>query len=266
MNKETNNMEYNKLICGDNVELIGQIDDNSIDLTITSPPYDSLRDYKGGGEWDFESLAKELFRVTKDGGVLVWVVGDSTINKSESCTSFKQALYFKETVGFLLHDTMIYQKVGLNFTPKNKYYQTFEYMFVFSKGLPKTFNPIQVERTGHKYGSVGTESRGNKKRINYDDTKSTRNAGNIWTIPNHSHNATKDLIAYQHPAIFPEKLAEDHIKSWSNEGDLIFDPFVGSGTTCKMAKKNLRNYLGFDKSQDYLDIATERIDSLTINH
>lgn len=255
-------MDCNKLICGDNIKLIKQVDDNSIDLTITSPPYDQLRDYDEGGIWDFETLAKELFRVTKMGGVLVWVVGDSTINKSESCNSFKQALFFKEVVGFLLHDTMIYQKVGLNFTPKNKYYQAFEYMFVFSKGPPKTFNPIQVERTGHKYGSVGTKSRGNKKYINHNNSKLTRNASNIWVIPNHGHNGTKDLIAYQHPAIFPEKLAEDHIKSWSNEGDLIFDPFVGSGTTCKMAKKNSRNYLGFDKSQDYLNIAIKRIDSL----
>jgi DNA modification methylase len=253
-------MIRNRLIKGDNVEVLKEMESGGVDLTVTSPPYDNLRDYKGGGDWNFEALAAELFRVTAKGGVLVWVVGDATINGSESGSSFKQALFFKNEVGFTLHDTMIYQKVGLNFTPKNKYYQTFEYMFVFSKGSPKTFNPIQVERTGHQYGSVGTAARGTKKKVEYDSTKTTRNAGNIWTIPNHSHNATKDLIAYQHPAIFPEKLARDHILSWSNEGDLVLDPFVGSGTTAKMAKKNGRDYIGIDLSQEYLDIAAARLE------
>jgi len=249
----------NKLICGDNVEVLRGFAAETVDLIVTSPPYDDLRSYKDGGAWNFEDLGKELFRVTKPGGVLVWVVGDSTIKGSESCSSFKQAIFLKDKCGFLLHDTMIYQKVGLNFTPKNKYYQTFEYMFVFSKGPPKTFNPIQVERTGHQYGSVGTAARGTKKKVDYDPTKTTRNAGNIWTIPNHSHNATKDLIAYQHPAIFPEKLAQDHILSWSNPGDLVLDPVVGSGTTAKMAKKNGRDYVGIDLAQEYLDIAAERL-------
>ena len=255
-------MIKNRLIKGDNVEVLKEMESGVVDLTVTSPPYDNLRDYKGGGEWNFEALAAELFRVTAKGGVLVWVVGDATINGSESGSSFKQALFLKNEVGFTLHDTMIYQKVGLNFTPKNKYYQTFEYMFVFSKGPPKTFNPIQVDRTGHQYGSVGTAARGTKKKVEYDSAKTTRNAGNIWKIPNHSHNATKDLIAYQHPAIFPEKLAQDHILSWSNEGDLVLDPFLGSGTTAKMAKKNGRFYIGIDKSQEYLDIAAARLELL----
>lgn len=250
-------MYINSLYCIDNIEGMKELPDNFVDLTVTSPPYDNLRTYNGF-TFDFENVAKELFRITKVGGVVVWVVGDATIKGSESGTSFKQALYFKD-IGFNLHDTMIYRKQGGNFTPKNKYYQVFEYMFIFSKGVPKTFNPIQVKRTGHAGYSVGTSKRGTKKKIEYNKEKTTRTADNVWVIAAHGKNASSDEIAYQHPAIFPEVLANDHILSWSNKGDLVFDPFVGSGTTAKMAKKNNRNYLGFDISQEYIDIANKRI-------
>ena len=133
-------MEINKIYCADNVIFMKEnIPSNFIDLTVTSPPYDNLRAYNGYS-WDFESVAQELYRITKDGGVVVWVVGDATIKGSETGTSFKQALYFKE-IGFKLHDTMIYQSDKPPLT-HNRYEQKFEYMFVFSKGRPKTFNPI----------------------------------------------------------------------------------------------------------------------------
>ena len=250
-------MEINKCYNENCLDTMAKMPDNFIDLTVTSPPYDNLRNYNGYS-FDFEKVAKELFRVTKQGGVVVWVVGDATIKGSETGTSFKQALHFKEC-GFNLHDTMIYTKQGGNFTPKNRYYQLFEYMFILSKSTPKTFNPIQVNRTGHPYHSVGTIKRGNKRHIEYDKTRTTRNADNVWIIAAHSKNASSDEIAYQHPAIFPERLANDHIISWSNEGDLIYDPFMGSGTTAKMAIINKRNWIGSEISEEYCKIIERRI-------
>jgi len=249
--------DLDSIVAGECAGLMDAMPEGCIDLTVTSPPYDNLREYQGY-VFDFEAIARQLWRVTKPGGVVVWVVGDATINGSETGTSFRQALYFMQ-LGFNLHDTMIYHKQGGNFTPTNRYYSVFEYMFVLSKGIPKTFNPIQVPRTGHVYHSVGTVKRGNKKHIDYDKTRETRNADNVWVIAAHSKNASSDEIAYLHPAIFPEKLAHDHILSWSNPGDIVFDPMVGSGTTCKMAKELGRHWLGFDISPEYVEIARKRV-------
>ena len=138
-------LPINQIICGDCVEVMKSWPEECIDLTVTSPPYDDLRDYRGY-TFDFESIARELYRVTKPGGVVVWVVGDATINGSETGTSFRQALYFKDVCGFKLHDTMIYKKKASRFPDTNRYYQVFEYMFVFSKGTPKTFNLIRDRR------------------------------------------------------------------------------------------------------------------------
>ena len=253
----------NDLICGNNVDILKGLDDNCIDLTVTSPPYDGLRDYNGYS-FDFEGIAEQLLRVTKEGGIVVWVVGDSIIKGSESGTSFKQALHFKE-IGFNLHDTMIYYR-SPRFPDKLRYSQSFEYMFVFSKGRPNRFNPIQDHKNkpdSHKGGNiVSGGGRGKDGKL----VKSVRpvhreysTRWNVWDIPNGYFKSTTDKIAYQHPAIFPEKLAHDHIISWSNEGDIVLDPFVGSGTTCKMAKQLNRNYIGIDISQDYIDIAKERL-------
>lgn len=240
----------------DCLEGLKQLDDNSIDLVVTSPPYDNLRKYNGF-TWDFESTAKELYRVTKQGGVVVWIVGDATIKGSETGTAFKQALFFKEC-GFNLHDTMIWQKT--NPMPKVKtkrYFDVFEYMFIFSKGQPKTFNPIQVEcKCGGKiYNSTCKNMGGENGRIKKNFVlNKTRNKNNIWEIAI-AQNKTA------HPAVFPEQLANDHIISWSNEGDVVCDPFMGSGTTAKMAKLNGRNFIGFEISKEYCDIAEERLKS-----
>lgn len=250
-------MELDTIITGDSAEVLQSFPDACIDLTVTSPPYDNLRTYNGF-TFDFETIARELYRVTKKGGVVVWVVGDATIKGSETLTSFRQALYF-QSIGFNVHDTMIYRKQGGNFTPRNRYYQVFEYMFVFTKGTLKTFAPIQVARTGHAYHSVGTVKRGNKKYIKYDKDRTTRNADNVWEIAAHSKNASSDEIAYHHPAIFPEKLAEGHILSWSNEGDIVLDCFSGSGTTPKMAKLLNRHYIGIDTSAEYVALANQRV-------
>lgn len=257
-------IDLNKIYCGDNVELCKQLDDCSIDLTVTSPPYDNLRDYKGYS-WDFESLAKELYRVTKDGGVVVWVVGDQTIKGSETGTSFKQALYFKE-IGFNLHDTMIYRKNNPIPLQHNRYQPCFEYMFVFSKGAPKTFNALMVDTVNPKGKLTITQREKDGSKNNgtgYGRQRSAkRYRHNIWNYNVGKNQTTKDDVAFQHPAIFPDQLANDHILSWSNDGDVIFDPFMGSGTTAKMAILNNRNYIGFELSEEYCDIANDRISNL----
>ncbi len=249
----------NKIYCGDNSKLIKSLPDDCIDLTVTSPPYDNLRNYNGY-TWDFETLAKELYRVTKSGGVVVWVVGDATINGSETGTSFRQALFFMEC-GFKLHDTMIYQCNGTGAKGSLKaYWQGFEYMFVLVKGKIKTYNLIEDVRNkypGKKRSSThGRETRRERQNIIYPEISKR---SNVWLIGPGFMVSASDKIAYNHPAIFPEALARDHIISWSNPGDLIFDPFSGSGTTAKMAEQCQRYYLCFEISQEYIDISEERL-------
>lgn len=252
----------NRVVCGDNKVVLAEMAENSIDLTVTSPPYDNIRDYKGYAV-DMGEVAKQLFRVTKPGGIVVWVVGDSTENGSESGNSFRQALMFMET-GFKLHDTMIYEKNTSSFPARrdgNRYTQIFEYMFVFSKGKPKTAHLIcdkENKWAGHTNWGKNTQRGRDGGLVETKDIKpvpqySPRN--NIWKYNVGKGFNSSDKESHSHPAIFPEKLAEDHILSWSNEGDTVLDPFCGSGTTCKMAKKNKRNYIGIDISQEYCTLA-----------
>ena len=259
-------MKINKTYNENCLDTMSKIPNDFIDLTITSPPYDNLRTYNGYS-FDFESVAKELYRVTKQGGVVVWVVGDSTIKGSETGTSFKQALFFKE-IGFNLHDTMIYEKNTSSFPSRkdgNRYTQIFEYMFVLSKGKPKTSNLIcdkENKWAGH------TNWGKNTKRGRDNDLKETSKIkpvpkfsprNNIWKYTVGGGFASSDKIASKHPAIFPEKLVNDHILSWSNEGDLVYDPFMGSGTTAKMAILNNRNWIGSEISEEYCKIIEERL-------
>lgn len=255
----------NKIICGDCLSIMPEIPDKSIDLTVTSPPYDNMRKYSGNTFNEFESIVKELYRITKKGGVVVWVIGDQTVKGNETGTSFKHALCFKE-VGFNLFDTMIYLKPPRGAVGNNKtYWQTFEYMFVFSKGTPKTINLIKDrENIEARDGDSGT------KRL-YDGTLLKRNrAGyskygrrtNVWEYYIGRGHSASDKIAYEHPAIFPEKLAQDHIISWSKKGEIIYDPFMGSGTTAKMAILNNRNYIGSELSSEYCKISHKRIKNI----
>lgn len=251
-----------KVFCSNCIDILGTMPNNCIDLTLTSPPYDMLRDYKKF-TFNFKEIAQQLYRVTKPGGVVVWIVGDSTINGSETGSSFRQALYFKE-VGFNLHDTMIYRKSGFAYPSKNRYHQIFEYMFVFSKNHPRTFNPIKDKPNKTQY----TFSRKRRKKdgsMSHDNDTSRIQVdpfgmrSNIWKYTTGKGNSTKDDIAYNHPAIFPEKLCEDHILSWTNPGDIVLDPMMGSGTTLKIAKQLKRRYIGIDISEEYCQIALERL-------
>jgi DNA modification methylase len=242
-----------KLLHGDCLELMKDIPDKSIDLTVTSPPYDNLRDYKGFS-FNFKNTADQLLRLTKNGGIVVWVVGDETKNFCESLSSFNQAIYFN-SIGFNLLDTMIYYKQ--NYSPAyptlRRYANQFEYMFVFCIGKPKTFNPIQKEKVRNKKEKVAYRQKdGTLKRKIKEKGRETKDASNVWEY------AVGGNIT-GHPAVFPEQLASDHIISWSNEGDTVLDCFMGSGTTGKMALLNKRNFIGIEISKDYFEIAKNRI-------
>jgi len=246
------------LHCGDNVEVLRrEVKDNSVQLTVTSPPYDNLRKYNGF-TWDFPAVAWELYRVAKQGGVVVWVVGDATVDGSESGTSFRQALYFKEC-GFNLHDTMIFEKAGTGACGSNMgYWQTWEYMFVFTKGKIRTFNPITIPNTK----TVGGGSRFRHK-TNGTDAGEARNVGqheqrrnNIWR---YAVGGASGDDKVPHPAKFAESLARDHILSWSNPGDTVLDPFLGSGTTGVACVNLDRQFIGIEIDPGYLQIAQNRI-------
>ena len=256
-------IDINKNYNESNLETMGKMPDCFVDLTVTSPPYDNLRTYENEDYLtcaEFEDMVKELWRITKDGGVVVWIVGDSVNNGNESGTSFYHALTFKK-YGWNLFDTMIYFKNGgLNSGSNNSYIQKFEYMFVFSKGKIKTTNIIEDRPNEH------TKPRKKKKRnpdgtfrIQEVLTKEQGKRYNIWCVNTGIPHSTKDKIAYEHPAIFPEELANDHILSWTNEGDLVYDCFMGSGTTAKMSILNNRNWIGSEISSEYCDIIEERV-------
>ena len=249
----------NAIICGDCLDVMKAMPDGCIDLVVTSPPYDNLRTYNGYS-FDFENIAKELYRIIKPGGVVVWVVGDATIDGSETGTSFRQALYSKE-IGFNLHDTMIYHKRGLPCDTAKRYRQDFEYMFAFSKGQPKTFNPLmhkQVYNDSRKNKNFNKDKSGVKKISKMNQKEMTKD-GNVFFYVASGGIGQTDEIAYNHPATYPEKLAEDQIKSWSNPGDLVLDPFCGSGTTLKMAHILDRKYIGIEISEEYCEIIHQRI-------
>ena len=243
------------LILGNCVDKLKEIQNESIDLIVTSPPYDNLREYKGYS-FEFEKIAAELYRVIKDGGVIVWVVGDATIGGSETGTSFKQALYFKE-LGLNLHDTMVYKKENPTWNATCKRYrQSIEYMFILSKNRVNTFNPIEDVRV---------------KNLTPRKVKSNRNSvpKYEWHIPSKEYTARNNVWEYavggesiDHPAPFPLKLAKDHIMTWSNEGDTVLDPFLGSGTTGVAASLLGRKFIGIEIAPEYLEVARKRIAKL----
>lgn len=254
-------LKLNKFYVAESVEFMkANMPDNFIDLTITSPPYDDLRKYNGF-IFDYKSMADELYRVTKNGGVVVWIVGDRVKNGSETLLPYEQAQYFK-SIGFYVHDTMIYQKNAMPFPEQTRYIQCFEYMYVFSKGKPLTHNMLKEKTKGYKPSKSSTQRNadGTTTTLKYEQGKEFRNRWNVWVYDVGYNKTTKDKIAYKHPAQFPEALAQDHILTWSNENDIVFDPMCGSGTTCKMAYLNNRNFIGIDMSEEYInDICIPRL-------
>ena len=259
-------MNLDTIICGDNAAVMATWPDACIDLVVTSPPYDAAREYGGHG-WDFDAVRREITRTLKPGGVCVWVVADTSKNHCESLTSFRQAIAFREG-GLNLLDTMIYRKAGYEF-PRfghRLYPQVFEFMFVFSKGAPGTFAPL-MDKPNVRAGSVP----GRTNRIRNPDGTSKPSMkpgqtvaevgmrGNVWEYACGYGNSSPDACAFDHPAIFPEALARDHILSWSNPGDVVLDPFAGSGTTLKMAKEYGRHYIGIEVCPEYVAICEKRV-------
>jgi len=250
-----------KILKGDCLEMLRNVPHNSVDLTVTSPPYDNLRDYNGNNSsWSEEvwkGVLEKLYVKTKEGGVIVWVVGDATVNGSETGTSFKQALYAMEC-GFNLHDTMIWDKGGFSAVGslRTRYAPVFEYMFVFSKGKPSTFNPIK-DRPNKNAGknASGTIRQPDGSTKPMSKKMVINDYGQRFNIWEQSPQRQKG----GHPAPFPTKLAEDHIKSWSNEGDTVLDCFMGSGTTGVAAKNLNRDFIGIELDEEYFKIAEERI-------
>jgi site-specific DNA-methyltransferase (adenine-specific) len=264
--KRDYNMLENQIICGNNTTVLNQLPDQSIDLVVTSPPYDEMRDYNGYTfNWEvFTVLAQCLYRKMKIGGVIVWIVNDQQKNNAKSGTSYRQALYFMDC-GFKLYDNIIWDKGGFRLPFLNHYHQVYENMFILSKDDPKTVHLIRdrkVKNAGMKHEvshmireKDGTMRPSSKQKIHVYPEFSVRY--NIWTI--YPTNTQSDRTALEHPAAFPDQLAEDHILSWSNPDDLVVDPFNGSGTTCKMAYLNNRKYIGIDCSAEYCALAEKRL-------
>jgi site-specific DNA-methyltransferase (adenine-specific) len=251
----------NQIIEGNCVEIMKNFDDEVIDLTVTSPPYDDLRNYKGF-IFPFKDITKELFRITKKGGVVVWVVNDATIDGSETGTSFIHALHFKE-IGFNLHDTMIFRKINpIPQIYRKRYNNEFEFMFVFSKGPVKTHNPLMVnclhaglELNGTTYKNFSKNEQIREKMAKPVKDKKIR--GNIWEYV--VGKKQEDQEAKDHPAPFPCGLVRDHIWSWTIPGEIVFDPMCGSGTTARVALEIGRKFIGIDISPEYCKIARQRI-------
>lgn len=251
------------LLHGNSADVMRMLGKETVDLVITSPPYDKLRNYKDIDNFQFNFIADELVRILKPGGVIVWVVNDATVDGSETCTSFKQALYFKSK-GLNLHDTMIFAKNNpIPQIYRSRYNNEFEYMFVFSKGKPKTHNPIKIptknagkELKGTTYKNYSKKDQKRKKDAN--PVKDEKIKGNIWyyTV---GVNAVDRSSAKLHPATFPYQLAEDHILSWSNEGDVVLDPMMGSGTVGLACQNNNREFIGIEVVEEYFHNAKHRL-------
>ena len=269
------NLSFNQVYNQNCIDGMNAMDAESVDLCVTSPPYDDLRTYNDSSKWDFnvfKDVAHALTRVLKPGGVIMWNVGDATINGGESGSSFRQALYFMEECGLRLHDTMIYEKSGIAFPagPHSvRYSQAFEYCFILSKGKPKTVNIIMDKK--NKWAGISSwgNAKARKKTGELEDagkkSKETREFGsrtNIWRIVNSGGFGQSSKEAYKHPATMPEELARGHIITWSNPGDLVIDPFMGSGTTAAMAIAENRNFIGFEIDEEYYNLCQSRMKTL----
>jgi len=257
-------MQYPELILGDCLEEMAKLETGSVDLVLTSPPYDQLRDYGGTlqNQW-FPRAAQEITRLLTAGGVCVWNIADQVVNGSETGTSFRQALFFMDECGLRLHDTMIWQKPNFSNPSSNRYHQVFDYVFVFSKGKPRCFNPI-IDRPNICAGQTG--SYGENTVTQADGTKKTRPVSkvndfgmrhNVWLMKTSGQDGSSKR--YRHPAMFTEDFARGHVVSWSNEGDIVLDPFMGSGTTGVACQNTNRNFIGIEKNPEYFIICEQRI-------
>jgi DNA modification methylase len=253
------------ILQGDALEVLKGLAAGSVHCCVTSPPYDDLRSY-GGYEWNFEGIAHEIYRVLCEGGVCCWNVGDSVVDGSETLTSFRQALYFKDSVGFRVHDTMIYEKTNFGHPERVRYHQLFEYIFVLSKGEPRCFNPIKDKPnawagTGPFGVSTMRQQNGDQKPVKRNVIADFGMRGNVWRCKTAGQENVCTPI--EHPAVMPSELARGLILSWSNPEDTVLDPMCGSGTTCIAALELGRNAIGIELSPDYIRLAERRCATVT---
>lgn len=262
-------IEFNQIYNQSCITGMASMDAASVDLCVTSPPYDDLRTYNDSSTWDFNQfklVAEQLYRVLKPGGVVVWVVGDATVKGGESGSSFRQALHFVD-LGFKLHDTMLYEKAGCPFPARrdgNRYSQIFEYMFVLSKDTKPNTAHLICDKPNKWAGTTAwgqatyRDKNGNRVEREMKPVPDFSPRNNIWRYNTGKGFTTKDDYAFTHPAMYPEQLALDHILTWSNEGDVVLDPFAGAGTTAKMSQLSNRQYIGFEIDPEYYEICLKR--------
>jgi DNA modification methylase len=253
----------NQILQADCLKELAFFDDNSIDLTVFSPPYDGIRDYKNNWVFNFVELGKHLFRVTKDGGVAVVVIGDGTKNFAKSLTSFRLAVNWVDDIGWKLFESVIYKRDG---NPGAWWNQRFrvdhEYILMFFKGnRPKTFHKehlmIPSKHAGKIYSGTDRLTNGGFKKIEPKAVNPMKCRGTVWEYS--TSNTEGNRLKLQHPATFPDKLASDLILCFSEPHDVVLDPMCGSGTTCVQAKLNNRQFIGIEISEEYCDIARKRL-------
>jgi site-specific DNA-methyltransferase (adenine-specific) len=253
-----------QIIHNDCVSEMATLPDNCIPLTVTSPPYDKLRRY-GGQRWSFETfekVARQLFRLTMPGGVVLWVVQDGTVDGSLTGTSARQWLYFQQ-IGFDLNSVLILATRGWR-SQTSRYANQFHFGFVLSKGRPRAFHPIRdrINSTAGQRLRCSRRSASGEAVTTYNGDRRLGLHGyraNVWFYDVGGGKSTKDRYASRHEALMPEQMARDLIISWSRPGDLIFDPFCGAATTCKMALLSHRHYLGIEAHALYYRLALRRM-------
>lgn len=260
--EKKNTLPENQIICGDSVEILRSFPDNSIDIVVTSPPYDAIRDYKGFS-YDLHATGKEIQRVLKLGGVAVIVIQDQTKNFGKTLTSFRTILDWCDSFGFKLFETVIYRKYGAEGAWWNKRFRVdHEYIPIFLKGeRPQYFNKEHLKIPSKHGGKTLT---GGGTRLTNGIRIATRAIkinlmkcrGTIWEYLTAGDGSR---LKHEHPATFPDKLPYDFIQCFCPEGGIVLDPFVGSGTTTVAAKNLGRRYIGIDIAPEYCAIAEKRM-------
>lgn len=253
-----------EILVGDAVETLSELEDESIHLTVFSPPYDDIRDYNKKWNLDYEALGSELNRVTVDGGVCAVVIGDGTKNFAKSLTTFRWAINWCDNCDWKLFECCIYKRHGNPGAWWTKRFRVdHEYILIFFKGKkPRFFNkePLKVDsiHAGKRFSGTDRLTNGGFKRIEPKPVNKRKCRGTIWNYS--TSNTEGNKIKLKHPATYPDQLASDLIKCFSDKGDIVLDPMSGSGTTCVMANKLNRRYLGIEINPEYRDIAVNRLE------
>lgn len=261
--------KLNEVYCGDCVKLMKLLPDSTIDLVVTSPPYDKIRDYNGSIHFDLHKTGQEIFRVLKSGGIAVMVIQDQTKNFGKSLTSFKTIIDWCDNIGFKLFETIIYRKNGSEGVWWTKRFRVdHEYMPIFLKGKkPQYFNKEPLKIPSKHGGKVMTGS--GSRKTNGETQKTVTRAINFkkcrGTIWNYLMAGDKNPLKRKHPAVFPDKIPYDFIQCFCPEEGIVLDPFAGSGSTLVMAKKLRRSFIGFDIVPEYCELARERLKTEFVN-